>query len=256
MTAYTDSLRIAKQATAENDKVWGSVANTQIDLLDVGIAGAVSVDLTAADVVLTTANGSTDQARNMTLLLIGTPAATRNLIVPKKQKVYTVHNASGQSVTVKTSTGTGVVVPDASRYTLFVDEATDTVFGLVLHTAAAVSQGPANLTSVVLTVGAATAGTSTPTYYIYQEGGQIVVGTLGYTVTVNSIAFFVNGALAGVNPTDLDSFPLYIMEAGALKPTICTIDDGGFIYAKADSTGWTAPSSRVVPPHFVTARAA
>lgn len=255
MTQYTGSLRLAKQATAENDKVWGSINNAQIDLLDTAIAGASSIDVTAADVVLTALNGAADQARAMTLLVIGAPAGARNIIVPKVQKLYTVHNACGQTVTVKTSTGTGLAIPTGVRYAIFVDGDNDRVRGFVLSSAAAVTAGPANLTTVATAVTAATGGTTNPTYYTYKEGGQILVGTDGFTVTVNSIAFFVSGSFPDVS-LDLDTFPLYIIEAGTLRAATVAMSPSGPIYSRADSTGWTAPSSRVVPPHYFTLRGA
>lgn len=256
MTTYTTSLRLAKQATAENDKVWGSVNNAQIDLVDTAIAGASSIDVSAGDVTLTALNGAADQARAMTILVTGAPASARNIVVPKAQKLYTVHNACGQTVTVKTATGTGLAIPNGTRYSLFVDSSADRVFGFVLHTEAAVASGPGTLTTVACSVAAATAGTTNPTYYTYKEGNQIVVGTDGFTVTVNSIAFSVLGSFPDVAFGDFDTFPIYVDEAGTTKAVLAAMSPSGPSYSHADSTAWTATSSRIVPPHYFTMRGA
>lgn len=253
MTQYTDSLRLAKQATAENDKVWGSVTNAQIDNADAAIAGATTINVTAADVVLSALNGAADQARNMTILVTGAPAGARNVIVPRVQKVYTVHNACGQLITVKTSTGAGLAIADGARYTVFVDDTNNRVYGLVQSTAAAVLAGPAAMTTIATAVALATAGTANPPYYSYQEGGQVVIGTNGFTVTVNSGAFFVNGAFPV--SLDLDTTTLWIDDGGTLREALVTLSPGAVIYSRADTVGWTTPSSRIVPRHFFTVRA-
>lgn len=111
-STYTSDLRLNKQGIGDNNNTWGTVVNTQLDLLDDAITGMVTVNVTTGvDVTLSTANGTSDEARKMILKLSGTPIANINIIVPAVPKVYIV-NANGLSgtfsVTIKPTAGTGV----------------------------------------------------------------------------------------------------------------------------------------------------
>lgn len=111
-STYTDSLRLTLQADGENQNTWGQILNTVIGLIEDSIAGIHEVDITTGtDVTLSTADGATDQSRNMILQLNGTPTADINVIVPATSKIYMV-DATGitnsNTVTVKTLGGTGI----------------------------------------------------------------------------------------------------------------------------------------------------
>ena len=110
---YTSSLRLEKQGTGENNGTWGQRLNENtIDLIDDAISGVNTFNVTTgSDLTLTVANGDTDEARKPLLVLNGQPTANINLIVPSVPKKYEV-DATGligtKTVTVKTSSGTGV----------------------------------------------------------------------------------------------------------------------------------------------------
>jgi hypothetical protein len=123
-STYTSRLRLEKQATGENDNTWGALLDTLIDMLDAAIAGRSTVvhDDTAA-YTLTTANGTDDEARNMFLNITGALTAARNAVVPTVSKLYFVKNGTtgGFAVTVKTSAGTGISVPNGKSMLLACD---------------------------------------------------------------------------------------------------------------------------------------
>lgn len=111
-STYTPDLRLNKQGIGDNNNTWGTIVNTQLDLLDDAISGLVSVNVTTgSDVTLSTANGTTDEARKMILKLSGTPIADINVIVPAVPKLYIVSGvdfAGTFSVTIKPTSGSGV----------------------------------------------------------------------------------------------------------------------------------------------------
>lgn len=253
---HTPKLRLTKQQTATNQQVWGSILNLGFtDLLDAAIAGAATIDLTAGNATLSTNDGAADEARNITILLTGAPGSARTVFVPLLQKVYTIHNACGQTVTVRTATGTGVAVLNGTRVTVFVDEADDVVRQPLLNTDNNVVAQTGVMTPQVGNVPNATLGTSTPTYYTLREGGQIIVGTQGFTVTINSGATIVNGL---VLPTslDLDGCTLLIDDGGTIRPAFMSVGQTSIIYSRADSVAWTSPSQRIIPPHYFVLRGA
>jgi hypothetical protein len=253
VTSFTQNLQFTKQATAENPNVWGSVLNGQIDLIDAAIAGAVSIDVTAANVSLSRIQGAADQSRPMTLLVVGTPVAARQIVVPTFQKVYTVHNACGQTVTVKTVSGLGVAIPTGTRLTVFVDEFEDNVFAPLLHGDGAVVVNPGPMIAIATTVPNATAGTSTPTFHYMIEGEQIVVSTFGFTVTVASTQFRANATFPV--GTDLEAQPCFVVEAGVVTEAYMILTQSGVLFERGDGLGWTNPSSRTVVATRFTTRA-
>ena len=93
-------------------------ANDAFAAFDKAIAGRLSQAITTADVTL-----SDDDARNAIIALTGTLTGNRALIVPTRTKLYLIHNntAGAFAVTVKTSAGTGVVVPQGSKLFLYCD---------------------------------------------------------------------------------------------------------------------------------------
>ena len=123
-SSYTSSLRLTLPVQGELSGTWGDTVNTGItSLTDAAIAGTAAVTMTDADYTLTSANGATDQARNMFVVLTGTLTASRNVICPTASKLYFVYNntSGSQNIVFKTSAGTGVTVPNGAKMALYCD---------------------------------------------------------------------------------------------------------------------------------------
>lgn len=103
--------RLNLQATGENSGTWGSLLNQQVfSLADEALDGVSSITLGATDVVLTSLDYTTDQARRRVIKLGGTPAATRTITIPSVEKFYVVHNATNIAHIIKAG-GLGATVP-------------------------------------------------------------------------------------------------------------------------------------------------
>lgn len=166
-STYSANLRLELIGTGEQQGTWGSTTNTNLgSLLEQAIGGYESITVSdVSDTTLTTANGSLDQARNMTLNLVGTISAARNVICPAAEKIYIVKNATtgGFAVTFKVTGQTGVSIPNGSTSVFYVD-GTD---------ARLVSQNP-----VPVTLGGTGSSTST-------GSGSVVLATSPTLVTPN-----------------------------------------------------------------------
>lgn len=113
-STYESLLRLELQATGENANTWGDKTNNNLELLGVAVAGHVSISIAGSgNYTLTTANAATDQARRAFITLTGLLTGARNIIVPSTSKIYYIRNntTGSYSVTVKTASGTGAVVP-------------------------------------------------------------------------------------------------------------------------------------------------
>ena len=102
-SSYSSSLRFNLQATGENTNTWGSLLNTgALALIDSAIAGFTTIALTG-NVTLTTANGSSDQARTAMIKLTG--SASYQVTVPAVSKQYLIWNASSYQQTIASAGG-------------------------------------------------------------------------------------------------------------------------------------------------------
>ena len=84
-STYTSSNRFTKQGTGENASTWGTILNSVIDLVDDSLDAVVSVNISAADVTLTTNNGTSDQARGRILHIVGEPASARSVTIADQE---------------------------------------------------------------------------------------------------------------------------------------------------------------------------
>jgi hypothetical protein len=123
-STYTSSLRLTLPATGELNGTWGDVVNDQItSMIEQAIAGFESVAMADANKTLSTANGASDESRNMIVELTGALTAARDVIVPTAEKLYLIKNSTtgGFALTVKTAAGTGISVANGRMAMLFCD---------------------------------------------------------------------------------------------------------------------------------------
>jgi hypothetical protein len=123
-SSYSALNRLEKQGTGDNSGTWGDRLNTNvIDLLDEAIDGVNTKSATGSgDITLSTANGSTDEARHKVQVFTGTPVANRNVIVPAVEKLYVIDNQTDAfALVIKTSGGSGVTVSNGEKAIVYCD---------------------------------------------------------------------------------------------------------------------------------------
>ncbi len=114
-SSYSSSLRLELMSSGENEGSWGNKLNTTLQLMEAALSGRTTATHDdAASYTLTASNALDDEARNMAIVIGGTLTAARNVVVPTAEKVGLFKNATtgGFDVTVKTSAGTGLAVPN------------------------------------------------------------------------------------------------------------------------------------------------
>lgn len=132
MPTPTTRLRAQLQDPGSNLNVWGQLLNdTGLALLDEAIAGVEKISLTGSTglLTLTSANYTSDQARNAALIFTGTPTVDVTVTIPSVEKVYLVSNTTGRNVTL-TAGGVGVTLAANDRAPIWCD-GTDCGFGAV-----------------------------------------------------------------------------------------------------------------------------
>lgn len=191
-STYDPLLRLEKQAIAENANTWGDKLNENYVLAAEAIAGYSSIAVGGSgSYSLSVANAPTsDEARKAILALTGTLTGDRTIIIPSTSKVYFFRLATtgAYTVTVKTATGTGVVL-SSSNVNCVVCDGTDCYFasetnrvnraGDTMTGALTISSGNLTTTTgdIVATAGdiVATAGDLDATAgYVRQQGSILI----------------------------------------------------------------------------------
>lgn len=180
-STYSPSLRIELIGTGEQSGLWGDTTNNNLGaLIEQAITGYQSIAMVDADYTLTALNGSVDQARNAVIKFtsIGSLTAARNIIIPAVEKTYVIQNSTtgGQSITVKTSSGTGITIINGGTTNVFCD-------GTDVHQA---SQYFPSLSVDSLTIKASTAtGTG---LIVLQTNPSITAPTISTPTISNQVA--------------------------------------------------------------------
>lgn len=125
-STYSQNLKIELMGTGDQVDSWGDTTNDNLGTaIEEAIVGYGAVQFTNdANLTLTLANSNDSQiARKFFFYVTSTVSlsAQRDLIVPTTEKTYTVHNntTGGQAIRVKTSAGTGIVVPSGKKMILY-----------------------------------------------------------------------------------------------------------------------------------------
>jgi hypothetical protein len=165
-SSYSTNSKLELITTGEKSGTWGTITNTNLQILEQLSTGYIEVDVASSDVALALNDGATSNGKNNYFKLTGTLTANRTVTMPdSSERVFivedaTTRSASNYTLTVKTVSGTGVVLPVGST-SLVYSNATNINLGLQKRGYASLS---ANYTAV--------------------NGDQIIVDTSSSAVTI------------------------------------------------------------------------
>jgi hypothetical protein len=200
-STYSD-LKIELIGTGEQSGTWGATTNANLGTaIEEAIVGSADVAFSSTDVTLTLTNtNSTQSARHLRLNLTGTSGGARNLILGSGcqiDKPYIIANGLADTVTVKNTTGTGVVVPAGKSMWVFnngtnVVEAMNHAATLTLGSALPVASGGTGATTLTANNVILGNGTSAVQFVAPGTSGNVLTSN-GTTWT--SSAAFVTGMI-------------------------------------------------------------
>jgi hypothetical protein len=128
MASSTSSdLKLELMTTGEKSGTWGTITNTNLQILEQAASGYLDLDVAGADVALSLASFTTSNGKNLYYKLTGTLAANRTVTMPDSaERVFIVEDATTRSsshytLTVKTVSGTGVAIPVGAKVVLYSD---------------------------------------------------------------------------------------------------------------------------------------
>ena len=128
MASSTSSdLKLELITTGEKSGTWGTITNTNLQILEQASSGYLSLAVGSGDVALSLANHATANGKNLYYKLTGTLAGNRAVTMPDSaERVFIVEDATARSssnytLTIKTVSGTGVALPNGSTTVLYSD---------------------------------------------------------------------------------------------------------------------------------------
>ena len=128
MASSTSSdLKLELITTGEKSGTWGTITNTNLQILEQASSGYLSLAVGSGDVALSLANHATANGKNLYYKLTGTLAGNRAVTMPDSaERVFIVEDATARSssnytLTIKTVSGTGVALPIGSTTVLYSD---------------------------------------------------------------------------------------------------------------------------------------
>jgi hypothetical protein len=124
-STYSSSLNLEIQATGENSGTWGTITNNNLQKVESGIKGYVSVAVASTTDALTVADGTTaDEQSNAIIKLTGTLTGNTTMQCEAVETWYIVDNATSMSTHTlgfKPAGGTATNLVAGSKHILYSD---------------------------------------------------------------------------------------------------------------------------------------
>ena len=177
-SSYSNDLKLELITTGEKAGLWGSITNTNLQILQQATSGYIVIDMAGADVTLSLTDGAVSNGKNLYFKLTGTLAANRTLIMPSgSERIFVIEDATNRNTTktlsVKTASGTALAIP-VGAVMLIKSDGTNT-------TKAITQKGYFTITSSAITA------------YTAVAGDQLLIDTTQTTVTISLPAAPVTG---------------------------------------------------------------
>jgi hypothetical protein len=168
-SSYSSDLKLEIITTGEKAGLWGTVTNSNLEILQQAASGYLVVDMAGADVTLALTDGAVSNGKNLYFKLTGTLAANRTLTMPAgSERIFIIEDATNRNTTktlsIKTASGTALAVP----------------IGAVML----VKSDGTNTTKAITEKGYFTITSSAITAYTAVAGDQLLIDTTQTTVTI------------------------------------------------------------------------
>jgi len=128
MASSTSSdLKLELITTGEKSGTWGTITNTNLQILEQAASGYLTQSVASADLALSLSTFAVSNGQNLYYKFTGTLAANRTVTMPDSaERVFIVEDATARSssnytLTVKTVSGTGVTIPVGAKIVLYSD---------------------------------------------------------------------------------------------------------------------------------------
>jgi len=128
-SSYVNNLRLEEMATGEKSGTWGTITNTNLELIGEALGYGTEAIATDADTTITMQDATADGVRALYLKITSgvslTATRTVTLAPNTVSKVWIVENATtgSQSITISQGSGSNVTVPSGAVKIIYTDGA-------------------------------------------------------------------------------------------------------------------------------------
>ena len=135
-STYSSDLKLEIVTTGEKAGLWGTITNTNLQILEQSASGYLNISMAGANITLDLTDGATSNGKNIYLKLSGTLGGDRTLTMPAgSERVWiisdeTVRGTSNRTLSVLTASGTSQPVPPGASL-LCVSDGTNTVTRII-----------------------------------------------------------------------------------------------------------------------------
>ena len=172
-STYSNDLKLELITTGEKAGLWGTITNTNLQILQQAASGYLSLAMTgSSDITVSLTDGAVSDGKNLYFKLTGTLARNQTLIMPSgSERVFIIEDATDRTtankytLSVKTASSSTPVAVPVGAVMLLKSDGTDT-------SKAITEQSYFTITS------------STITAYTAVAGDQLLVDTTQTTVTI------------------------------------------------------------------------
>jgi hypothetical protein len=228
-STWSDNLKIELLGTGDTN--WGNLTNNNFKwALEESITGYTTAtfpsDASYNWGALYTNSNSSQEQRNLVIRVTGTLSATREFIVPTIEKQYVIYNntTGSQAITVKTSGGSGVTVPNGVRMHVYADgtnvvqmdnyDVSRTIGTLSLTNALSAANGGTGLTALGTGVASALAVNVGSAGAMVVNGGAL--GTPSSGTLTNATGLPVSTGISGLGTSVATALAVNVGSAGAV----------------------------------------
>ena len=170
-SSYSTDLKLELVATGEKAGLWGSITNTNLQILEQAASGYLSLNVGNADVTLTLVNGGESNGKNLYFKLTGTLAGNRTLTMPNNaERVFIIEDATDRTT--------------ANKYTLSVKATNGTAIVVPVKAVMLLKSDGTNVTKAITEKGYFTITSSAITAYTAVASDQLLIDTTQTTVTI------------------------------------------------------------------------
>jgi len=171
-STYSNDLKLELVATGEKAGLWGSITNTNLQILQQAASGFLSLSMAGnADITIPITDGAVSNGKNLYFKLTGTLARNQTLIMPSgSERVFIIEDTTDRTT--------------ANKFTLSVKTAGGTALPVPVAAIMLVKSDGSNTTKAITQKGYLTITSSSITAYTAVAGDQLLINTTQTTVTI------------------------------------------------------------------------
>ena len=172
-STFSNDLKLELVTTGEKAGLWGSITNTNLQILQQAASGYIEVAMTgSSDITLALTDGAVSDGKNLYFKLTGTLARNQTLIMPNNsERIFIVEDATDRTT--------------ANKYTLSVKTtSSSTPVAVPVGAVMLLKSDGTNTTKAITQKSYFTITSSSITTYTAVAGDQLLVDTTQTTVTI------------------------------------------------------------------------